>query len=155
MSNALKIFIDGACQGNPGPAGIGVVLADEKNIIKEFSQPIGEATNNIAEYSALIFGLIQALSLKAKKIQVYCDSELVCHQVCGRYKVKNIKLKFLYQQALGLLQCFQSVDIRHIGRLENTKADQLATRSLQYIQSNSYDRPEEDLFREESPSSPG
>lgn len=155
MSKTLKIFIDGACRGNPGPAGIGVVIFEGKKVLKEISKPIGEATNNIAEYSALIFGLIEAATLKAEKIQIFSDSELVCRQIGGKYKIKNQKLKFFYDEAIALFKCFKSVEIKHIPREENTQADKLATGSLKDIKSSPDDRPEVYLFGEESPSSKG
>ena len=155
MSKTLKIFIDGACRGNPGPAGIGIVFFDGKKNLKEISKAIGEATNNIAEYSALIFSLIEALALKAERIQICSDSELVCRQLGGKYKIKNPKLKFLYDEALTLFKCFKSVEIKHIPREENKQADRLATGSLKNIKSSPDDRPEVYLFGEESPSSKG
>lgn len=130
MSRKLKIFVDGACQGNPGPAGAGVVVFENGSIIKEVSRPIGNATNNIAEYSALIFGLQEALKLKAEYVEVFMDSELVCRQIAGIYKVKSENLKFLYNQAVDLLEGFKEVKVKHVPREQNKQADKLATSSL-------------------------
>ncbi len=124
------MFTDGACQGNPGPAGIGVVIFQNDEIVKEISKPIGDATNNIAEYSALIFGLQEALKLKAEQLEVFMDSELVCRQISGQYKVKNKNLKFLYDQAVHLLEGFKSVTVKHVVREKNKQPDKLATSSL-------------------------
>ncbi len=155
MTKALNLFVDGACRGNPGPAGIGVVISQGSEVVCEISKPMGDATNNIAEYSALIFGLIEAVHLKADTLCVCSDSELLCRQISGKYKVKNEKLKFLYDQVMVLLKCFRCVKIKHIPREQNTQADQLATRSLKQQQSNPDDRPEVFFFGEESPSSKG
>jgi ribonuclease HI len=155
LSKALKIFVDGACHGNPGPAGIGVAIFENEKLIKEISKPIGDATNNIAEYSALIFGLLEAQSLKAEKLTILSDSQLVCRQVEGTYKIKNIHLKFLHEQILFLLKMFKAVEIRHIPREENELADKLAAGSLKIRKGSQDDRPEEFLFGEESPSSKG
>ncbi len=130
LSKVFKIFVDGACKGNPGPAGVGVIVFDGEEIIKEISKPIGDATNNIAEYTALIYGLQEALILKAEKIQVFMDSELVCRQVTGKYKVKNLNLKNLYSQVMHLLEGFKQVDLKHVPREQNTQADKLASDSL-------------------------
>ena len=155
MSKALKIFIDGACHENPGPAGIGVAIFENEKLIKEISKPIGDATNNIAEYSALIFGLLEAQSLKADKLIILSDSQLVCRQVGGEYKIKNTHLKFLHEQVLVLIKMFKAVEVRHIPREENALADKLAAGSLKIKKGSQDDRPEEFLFGEESPSSKG
>ncbi len=155
MSKHLTLFIDGACRGNPGPAGIGVVILQGQETIQEISKSIGEATNNIAEYSALVYGLVEAVYLKAEKVRVCSDSELLCRQLGGKYKVKNDKLKFLYETAVALFRCFSSVEIQHIPRQENVRADQLAASSFKKAKSNPYDRPEVYFFGEESPSSKG
>ena len=155
MSKHLKIFIDGACHGNPGPAGIGVVIFENDKLIEEFSKPIGDATNNIAEYNALIYGLTQALHLKADHVTVLTDSQLVCRQVTGVYKIKSVHLKFLYDQAVSLLKAFKTAEVQHIPREQNEIADRLAARSLKTCKSSPDDRPEVFFFGEESPSSAG
>jgi len=130
LSAMLEIFIDGACSGNPGEAGIGIVINRGGKTIKAISKAIGEATNNIAEYSALVYALQEADALKAKKLKVFTDSELLFRQVTGVYKVKNEKLKFLYDQIQLLMQKFDDVDLNHVRREKNKEADGLATRSL-------------------------
>ena len=154
MINDLKVHIDGACRGNPGEASIGVVIWQGGKKIKEIAKPIGEATNNIAEYSALIYALEEALSLKAKKVLILTDSELVFKQVTGAYKVKNETIKFLWDQVVLLKQNFQHFDIQHIPREQNVEADRLASRILDKRQAevvaSLFDNKEE-----ESPSSEG
>ena len=130
LSKKLKMFVDGACRGNPGPAGIGVVIFEGNNVVKEISKPIGDATNNVAEYSALVFGLQEALKLKAESLEVFMDSELVCRQIAGQYKIKSQNLKFLYDQAMHLLEGFKDVSVKHVVREQNKQADKLATSSL-------------------------
>jgi len=154
LSEILEIFIDGACSGNRGEAGIGIVISREGKVIKEISKAIGEATNNIAEYSALIYALQEALILKTKKLKVFTDSELLFRQVTGAYKVKNDKLKFLYDQTQLLMKAFDHVDLNHVRREKNKKADCLATRSLKKKQAKMV-APLFENFGEESPSSKG
>lgn len=155
MSKHLKIFIDGACHGNPGPAGVGVAIFEGDVSLEQISMPIGDATNNIAEYSALIHGLIQALRLKADHVTILTDSQLVCRQVAGAYKIKSVHLKFLHDQVVSLLRTFQKAEVKHIPREQNKIADRLAACSLKTFKSSPDDRPEDFLFGEESPSSAG
>ena len=150
----MEIFVDGACSGNPGRAGIGVTIQDQGKVIKEISKAIGEATNNIAEYTALIYALQEAMLLKAKKLQIYTDSELLFRQVTGIYKVKNENLKFLCDQVQRLMTGFNHVDIKHVCREENKKADKLATQSLIKKQTKMV-APLFENIGEESPSSKG
>lgn len=126
----LEIFVDGACSGNPGPAGIGVVIRRDGKTVAEISRPIGEATNNIAEYSALICALQEALVLKAAQVKIFTDSELMFHQLTGSYKVKDQKLKLLYDQVQQLKRGFANVELAHVPREKNKEADKLATSSL-------------------------
>ena len=154
MSEVWEIFIDGACSGNPGEAGVGIVISHEGKTIKEISKAIGQATNNIAEYSALIYALQEAMALKAKKLKIFTDSELLFRQVTGVYKVKNDKLKFLYDQIQLLMKEFEHVDLNHVRREKNKKADSLATRSLKKKQAKVV-APLFKNFGEESPSSTG
>ena len=130
----LKIFTDGACRGNPGAAGIGVVINCEGKTIKTISKAIGEATNNIAEYSALIYALQEAVVLKARRLCIFTDSELMFRQVTGIYKVKNEKLKFLCDQVGHLIKGFEDVDIQHVRREKNKQADKLATEAIEVKQ---------------------
>jgi len=126
----FEIFTDGACKGNPGEAAIGVVINCDGKRVTEISKPIGEATNNIAEYSALVFGLQESLVLRADEVNVYTDSELVYKQVIGAYKIKNAKLKFLNEQVKSLCRGFKSFKISHIPREKNKLADSLANQAM-------------------------
>ena len=129
----LEIFVDGACSGNPGPAGIGVVIKRGGKTVVEISRPIGEATNNIAEYSALVCALQEALVLKAARVNISTDSELMFHQLTGSYKVKDQKLKFLHDQVQQLKRGFANVELVHVPREKNKEADKLAVSSLHNI----------------------
>ena len=129
-SSKLEIYIDGASKGNPGPAGIGVVICRTGKTIKNISQYIGEASNNFAEYTALIYGLQEALILKAIYVLVKTDSQLLAKQIKGEYKIKNATLKSLYSQANHLLRGFKNYDIIQIPREENKGADKLASLAI-------------------------
>ena len=123
--------IDGACKGNPGPAGIGVVIYDETGaIVYETGKPIGEATNNIAEYEALIHALEKAVELKCEVLYVNTDSELLARQINGFYKVKDENLRNLFLKAKGLMHNFNDIRVRHIDRENNKYADNLADQDL-------------------------
>ncbi|MDD5196587.1 MAG: ribonuclease HI family protein [Candidatus Omnitrophota bacterium] len=126
----FEIYIDGASKGNPGPSGIGVVICRDKETIKNISSFIGIATNNIAEYTALLYGLREALILKAEVIKIKTDSQLLARQLNKVYKVKHPNIVGLYNQALNLLAAFKEVSIKNIPREENTGADKLATQAI-------------------------
>lgn len=126
----LEIYIDGASKGNPGPSGIGAVICQEGEVIKNISQFIGNATNNVAEYTALIYALREALILKAKEIKIKTDSELLYKQIKGDYKVKHSNIKPLFEQARHLFSGFSHIEISHIGRQHNRGADKLATEAI-------------------------
>lgn len=119
------IYTDGASSGNPGPSGIGVHITFDGQSI-EIAEHIGTATNNIAEYSALLRALEEAVSLGADSVEVYMDSELAVKQVNGLYKVKNQGLKPIYMKVIKLLKQFKSHKISHVPREENTLADKLS-----------------------------
>ncbi len=150
----LEIFVDGACKGNPGAAAIGVVIFENQKKIKEVSRTIGEATNNIAEYKALLCALEEAKLLKASKIKIYTDSELMFYQFSGRYQVKSEHLKIFFDQAQKLAKEFKSVEIKNIPREKNKEADQLATQALKNKQVKMV-APTSFSVGEESPSSKG
>lgn len=121
------IHADGLSRGNPGLAAIGATVKDEQgNLLASVSQRIGRATNNQAEYRALISALQQALKLGAAVVQVYMDSELVVRQVTGRYRVKNPGLKPLYEEVKNLQPRFAGFRISHVPRTRNAEADALA-----------------------------
>lgn len=123
----LIIYIDGASRGNPGPAGYGVVIADEDGkVIKELAGGLGIATNNVAEYTALLKALEEARRLKAEEVEVYTDSELLARQIGGTYAVRSPRLYPFYQQAKAELASFRSYRVTHIAREENGRADALA-----------------------------
>jgi ribonuclease HI len=154
LNKTLEIFIDGACSGNPGRAGVGVVINCQGKTLKEISKPIGEATNNIAEYTALVYALQEALVMKAKELKIFTDSELMARQVTGVYKVKNEKLKILFDQVRHLMSGFDHVDINHVRREKNKQADKLATDSIKKKQAKMV-APLFENIGEESPSSKG
>jgi dinuclear metal center YbgI/SA1388 family protein len=122
---------DGASRGNPGPSSIGVVLEDDQgNVLEENGARIGTATNNQAEYQALITGLETALDRSVTRLRILSDSELLVKQLRQEYKVKNEQLKELYLLARSLIQRFERVEIAHVAREENSRADELANLAL-------------------------
>ncbi len=122
-----EIFIDGASRGNPGPAGVGAVCLDGSSTpVWQVSKYIGETTNNVAEYLALIYALSEALHRGQQDISVKTDSELLARQIAGRYKVRDPRLRLLYDLALRLLKTFRSAQVSHIPREKNAAADKLA-----------------------------
>ncbi|GEM_PF-5398 len=128
MAGRAIINIDGAAKGNPGPAGIGVVICDESGkVLQEIGSYIGQATNNFAEYTALIRGLSEARMLGFDQVTVYTDSELMARQIAGRYQVKSESLISLYESALDLLGKFKSATVNHVPREKNKAADKLAS----------------------------
>lgn len=127
----LVIYADGAARGNPGPAGIGVVIEDERGrVLKELSQFVGQKTNNQAEYMALIQGLEKAAEYRADAVQIRLDSELLVRQIRGEYKVKSPLLKPLRNKVQRLLAEYKVVGIEHIERRYNRAADRLANRAI-------------------------
>jgi ribonuclease HI len=125
--NSLVANVDGAARGNPGPAGIGVVLSDPQGrVVKEVAEPLGIATNNVAEYSALIRALEEARALGCARIAVITDSELMAHQINGRYAVKTPHLIPLFRRAVALLSQFDSASVTHTRRENNKHADKLS-----------------------------
>ncbi|MDD5136388.1 MAG: ribonuclease HI family protein [Candidatus Omnitrophica bacterium] len=130
-SKRLVIYTDGGSRGNPGPAGIGVVIFDSrKKKLKECYKYLGETTNNNAEYNALICGLEEAKNLGADEVVVKLDSELVAKQLNGEYRVKNSDIKPLFEKAVAALKDFKSFEIQHIDREKNKEADKLANKAI-------------------------
>ncbi|MEX1047005.1 MAG: ribonuclease HI family protein [Actinomycetota bacterium] len=125
------VSCDGAARGNPGPAGVGVVItsADGK-VLDEIGRGIGEATNNVAEYTAVIDGLTRAAELGAGRVLVRSDSRLLVEQVSGNFKVKNEKLRELHEKVRELGRRFESVEFAHVPRELNAAADKLANRGV-------------------------
>jgi ribonuclease HI len=127
----IYIYIDGAARGNPGPAGIGVVILDEnKQKVKDFSKYLGNTTNNIAEYNALVYALQEAHMLGVKDVVLHTDSELVSKQLKGEFRVKNNNIKPLFEQAMHLINGLERVEIKHIDRSLNKEADKLANKAI-------------------------
>ena len=130
-TNPWRLFTDGASKGNPGPAGAGWVLtAESGSVIEKTSKYLGEATNNEAEYQALILGLRNALALGVRQLRIYMDSELVVRQLNGLYKVKNPRLAVLFEEVRDLLSKFPKYVIIHIPREENREADRMANEAI-------------------------
>ena len=128
----LLVHVDGGARGNPGPAAIGAVLSTpEGEVLDEVSERIGEATNNVAEYRALLLGLERARALGATKVEVINDSELVARQVNGAYKVKHAGLRPLYDRAMAALEGFDRWSLRSVPREQNAHADQLVNAALE------------------------
>jgi ribonuclease HI len=126
----IYIYTDGAARGNPGPAGAGVILKDGGKTLKTIHKYLGETTNNIAEYTALALGLEAAISLGYKNATIYMDSELVSQQLKGEYRVKDEKIKTLFEKVIGLINNFDSVRIVRIDREKNKEADKLANKAI-------------------------
>ncbi|MGQ0570209.1 MAG: serine hydrolase, partial [Armatimonadota bacterium] len=127
----LRLFIDGASRGNPGPAGLGVVVHDGRGrVVAEIAEFLGETTNNVAEYRALLRGLQDADTRGASELEVYADSDLLVKQLQGSYRVKSANLIPLHAEALQALSEFRQWRIAHIPRMKNAAADALANRAI-------------------------
>jgi ribonuclease HI len=127
----ISVNVDGGARGNPGPAAIGVVVRDGGGeVLEEVGEKIGEATNNVAEYKALLRGIELAADHGASELELIGDSELVVRQVEGRYKVKNAGIKPLHAAVKRALGDFDSWSIRHVRRAENADADRLVNQAL-------------------------
>jgi ribonuclease HI len=127
----LRVHVDGGARGNPGPAAIGVVVSTpEGEVLDEVAARIGVATNNVAEYQALLRGLERARALGATEVEVINDSELVARQVGGAYKVKHAGLRPLYDQAMAALRGFERWSVRSVPRAQNARADGLVNAAL-------------------------
>lgn len=132
MTNKIIINTDGGARGNPGPAAIGVVIAPDK----EYSEYIGETTNNVAEYRAVVFGLKKAKALLGGEkagnadVEIRSDSELLVSQMNGKYKVKEESLRELFVDVWNLMTEFGSVSFVHVPREKNSHADALVNREL-------------------------
>lgn len=120
------LFADGGSRGNPGPAASGAVLLDSSGeILERVGRFLGVATNNVAEWTALLIGLEAAANRGIRRLAIRLDSELVVKQVRGEYRVKHADLQPLHRRALALLRRFEYVDIRHVPRKQNVLADRL------------------------------
>lgn len=129
--DAVVAYIDGASRGNPGHAGYGVLfLNPEGETLLEVSGYLGEATNNVAEYRALIAALEEAHRQGWQNLKVIADSELMVRQMSGVYKVRNAALQELYQRGMALSRSLANWSIEHVRRQENRRADELANQAI-------------------------
>ncbi len=126
----LTIYTDGGARGNPGPAGIGYVIKSGDKIIREGKEYIGRATNNQAEYKAVLAALQQAKQLGVQEIEVYTDSELVVNQLSRKARIKNQSLGLIFVQIWNLAVRFKRVSFHHIPREKNTEADKLVNQAI-------------------------
>jgi ribonuclease HI len=126
----LEIYIDGASKGNPGPSGVGIVICRDGSTVKNISSYIGNTTNNVAEYTALIYALEEALLMKAECLKINTDSQLLHRQLKGIYKVRHPNMIPLYERAKNLLSGFKEVVFHNIPRSKNSGADKLATEAV-------------------------
>jgi ribonuclease HI len=127
----LVVNVDGGARGNPGPAAIAVVVATpEGEVLEEDSETIGPATNNVAEYRALLLGIERARALGASELELVGDSELIARQVRGEYRVKDAALRDLHAEVRDALQSFERWSIRNVPREENERADRLVNEAL-------------------------
>lgn len=125
------INVDGASRGNPGEAGAGAVIRDpEGHIIKKLKKYLGRATNNVAEYNAILIALESARDLGLNSVRILADSELMVKQLNGVYRVKSAELKPLYDRAVGLIKGFKDCKIAHVYREDNSTADSLANEAI-------------------------
>ena len=138
-TRSCEAYIDGASHGNPGPAGVGVVFLPNPasagtahaggQPIHEFSKYIGETTNNVAEYVALLYAMQEALRQRMTSLSVKTDSELLARQLNGQYRVRDGQLRLFHDLALHLAQGFRAFSIAHVPRAQNALADRLAGRA--------------------------
>ena len=126
-----RLFTDGGARGNPGPAGAGAVLFDDRGrVVERLGKYLGKQTNNVAEYRGLILGLRRAAELGAEELEVVADSELIIRQLTGIYRVRSPVLQELHAEAMALLKGFRKVKLRHIPREENIEADEMSNRAI-------------------------
>lgn len=129
--SAVTVNVDGGARGNPGPAAIGVVVRDADGVVlEELGEKIGRATNNVAEYRALLRGIELAAAHGATELELVGDSELVVRQIEGRYKVKDATMRELHAEAKRELAGFERWSIRHVRRESNADADRLVNEAL-------------------------
>jgi ribonuclease HI len=137
----LIVHVDGGARGNPGPAAAACVITSPAGeVVGEHSQLLGTATNNVAEYRALLLGLAWAHELGARDVEVVGDSELIAKQVRGLYKVKHAAMKPLHQAAMAALQGFDSWSIQTVPRAQNARADALVNAVLDEARATSSSR---------------
>ena len=131
MSERLVVHVDGGARGNPGPAAIAAVLSNpEGDVVEEHAEAIGHATNNVAEYRALLLGIDRARALGARELDIVGDSELIVRQVRGEYRVKDPTLRELHALVAAALGGFDRWTIRNVPRADNARADGLVNEAL-------------------------
>ena len=137
MSESVVVHVDGGARGNPGPAAVAAVATGpDGSVLGERSAYIGEATNNVAEYRAVLLGLELGRSLGARSVEVVNDSELVARQIGGQYKVKHAGLRPLFLETMKALREFDRWSVRNVRREENERADELVNLELDRVASN-------------------
>jgi len=125
------IFCDGGARGNPGPAGAGTIIYNEEGkVLAEDKKYLGKATNNVAEYQGVLLGLKLAKKQGITRVHLRLDSELIVNQLTGRYKVRDLKLRQLWQEVKHELAAFDSWQAKHIPRAENSQADFLVNQAI-------------------------
>lgn len=125
------LYTDGAARGNPGPAGAGAfICTGDGHVVAEVAEYLGETTNNVAEYRALVAGLKKLVEMGAEEIEIRADSELMVRQIQGRYRVKHPNLKPLFEEAIALLKKIPRYSIKHVEREKNKEADRLANQAI-------------------------
>lgn len=128
--DVAEISIDGASLGNPGPAGIGAVFHDGKGgVALQLSKYVGETTNNVAEYLALVYAVEEAQACGLTRLRIKTDSELLARQITGSYRVRDATLRLLHDLALHMMRRFERCEIHHVPRELNHQADRLAGRA--------------------------
>ena len=131
MAERVVVNVDGGARGNPGPAGIAAVVATpDGEIIDRAAKVIGRATNNVAEYRALLLGIESAKAAGASEVDLVGDSELIVKQVLGEYRVKDANLAELHKEVRAALAPFERWSIRHVRREQNAEADRLVNEVL-------------------------
>ncbi|MFO0852343.1 MAG: ribonuclease HI family protein [Gemmataceae bacterium] len=130
MSDTATVHIDGAARGNPGPAAFAYVLQRPGEPVVEHAETMGTATNNVAEYTALVSALERAAELGVKELAVFSDSELLVKQMNGEYRVKHPDLQALHREASDLRKRFARVTLAHVRRAQNADADRLCNEAL-------------------------
>ncbi len=127
----VTVHVDGGSRGNPGPAAAGaVVTGNDGEVLDRAGELIGEATNNVAEYRGLLLGIARARELGATEVEIFNDSELIAHQVNGRYKVKHADMKPLHAEATAALSAFDSWSLTPVRREQNAEADAIVNETL-------------------------